>query len=62
MKGSVPLEQPMSIRACVFCLAAVTSLAARSAQPVSVKDIFEKHNLIGVFAADCTKEASKQNY
>jgi hypothetical protein len=41
--------------------AVVAILAASSAQAASVKEIFEKHNLLGVFAWDCTKPASGDN-
>ena len=47
------------------CLAAAVLLAAASsaasAQDGSVKAIFEKYNMLGVFAADCSKPASRDN-
>jgi hypothetical protein len=52
----------MSIQARVVALAAVTILAASSAQAASVKEIFEKYNLIGTYAADCSKPVSTQNH
>lgn len=52
----------MSIRARAVCLAALTTLVACSAQAASVKDIFEKHATIGIFAADCSREASRENH
>src|SRR5262245_4637727 len=33
-----------------------------AAQTASVKTVFEKHNLLGTFAWDCSKPASKANY
>src|ERR1700693_3232513 len=38
--------------------AAVLILAVSSAQAASIKEIFEKHNLFGTYAWDCTKPAS----
>ena len=38
--------------------AAVSILAVSSAQAASIKEIFEKHNLFGTYAWDCTKPAS----
>jgi hypothetical protein len=39
--------------------ATVTVLAVSPAPAASVKEIFEKHNLLGTFAWDCSKPASK---
>src|SRR5580704_4242745 len=38
-----------------------TILAASSAHAASVKEIFEKYNLLGTFAWDCTKPPSADN-
>jgi hypothetical protein len=39
-----------------------TSLAPVVPPQESVKAVFEKHNLLGIFAPDCSKPASAQNY
>jgi hypothetical protein len=39
----------------LLALIAMASLAVSSAQAATVKEIFEKHDLIGVMAADCGK-------
>jgi hypothetical protein len=41
--------------------AAVALLAASSTQAASVKEIFEKYNLVGIFAWDCTRPPTKDN-
>jgi hypothetical protein len=41
--------------------AAVTALAVSAAQAASVKEVFEKHKLIGTFAIDCSQPASGRN-
>jgi hypothetical protein len=41
--------------------AAAIILAVSSAQAASIKEIFEKHNLLGTFAWDCTKSPSADN-
>jgi hypothetical protein len=48
------------IAATITALAA-TVLTATSAQAASVKEIFEKHNLLGSFAWDCAKPPSADN-
>lgn len=40
---------------------AAISLTASAAQAATVKEVFEKYNLVGTFARDCTKPASKDN-
>jgi hypothetical protein len=40
---------------------ALAFLTAASTQAATVKEIFEKHNLIGTFAWDCTKPVSGDN-
>jgi hypothetical protein len=42
-------------------LVAMASLAASSAGAASVKEIFEKYDLIGIFAPDCSKPLSGSN-
>src|SRR5580704_3179778 len=44
-----------------IAVAAATSLAASAAQAASIKEIFEKYNLIGTFSYDCNKPADKTN-
>ena len=44
-----------------IAVAAATSLAASTAQAASIKEIFEKYNLIGTFSYDCNKPADKTN-
>jgi hypothetical protein len=41
--------------------AAVALLAASSTQAASVKEIFEKYNLVGIFAWNCTRPPTKDN-
>jgi heat shock protein HslJ len=41
-------------------LALLLCLTASSAQAASVKEIFEKYNLVGIFAQDCTKPPTVQ--
>ena len=41
-------------------VAVLTILAAVRAQAASVKEIFEKYNLVGIFAQDCTKPPTVQ--
>jgi hypothetical protein len=50
-------------RSISLAIAAVsaTILAASSAHAASVKEIFEKYNLLGTFAWDCTKPPSADN-
>lgn len=43
-----------------FAVAAAT-LSASGAQAASVLEIFQKHNLIGTYAFDCSKPASEGN-
>lgn len=40
----------------------VVTSACAPAHAASVKEVFEKHNLIGTFAWDCSKPASKNNW
>src|SRR5262245_33717678 len=42
-------------------LSAVSAVPA-TAQTASVKTVFEKNNLLGTFAVDCSKPASKTNF
>jgi hypothetical protein len=51
----------MCIQNRVAGLALATAIAASSAQAASVKEVFEKHNLIGTFAWDCSKPPSREN-
>ena len=49
-------------RSIMFAMAAaVALLAASSTQAASVKEIFEKYNLVGIFAWDCTRPPTKDN-
>jgi hypothetical protein len=50
---------PRTIRL-LGALAAIASTAS-SAQAASVKEIFEKHDLLGTFAWDCSKPPSAEN-
>ena len=43
-------------------IAEITALVAAQGQAASVKDLFEKYNLVGTFAMDCSKLASASNY
>jgi hypothetical protein len=45
-----------------FLFGLTTALAVGAAQAASVRDIFEKHRLLGTFAVDCHKPSSRQNY
>ena len=49
------------IGASLFYVAAL-AFAASAAQAATVKEIFEKHDLLGTFALDCTKPVSRGNY
>jgi len=51
----------LAIVAPVSTAAGMAAGGAASAQGMSVKDVFEKFNLIGIFSADCSKAASKDN-
>jgi polyhydroxybutyrate depolymerase len=44
------------------CFIGMIVLGASATQAASVKEVFEKHDLIGTFAWDCTKPASKSNW
>src|ERR1700688_1260023 len=54
-------QRDMKSAAMSITAAAVTILATSSVQAASVKEIFEKYNLLGTFAWDCTQPASKDN-
>ena len=45
----------------IVCLLALAASVA-GAQAASVKETFESYNLLGTFAWDCGKPASKQNH
>ena len=45
-----------------FLLGLTAALAMGAAQAASVKEVFEKHGLIGTLAWDCSKPASRSNY
>jgi hypothetical protein len=51
----------MSTRSRLLGLAAAAVLVAPAAQAASVKEIFEKYNLLGTFAWDCSKPAVPNN-
>ena len=40
----------------------VFPISSAQAQTSSIKAVFEKHNLLGTFAWDCSQPANKQNY
>jgi hypothetical protein len=52
------LTKPMALAATALVAAIVAGSPARAA---SIKDIFEKHGLLGTFAWDCSKPASGDN-
>ena len=45
-----------------FLFGLTAALAAGAAQAASVKEVFEKHGLLGTWAWDCSKPASRSNY
>ena len=51
-------------RAFVASASLIAGIAASGAQAqgVPVKDVFEKYNLLGTFAIDCSKPASAENF
>jgi hypothetical protein len=51
----------MTTRSHLLGLTAAAILVAPAAQGVSVKEIFEKYNLLGYWAVDCSKPASNSN-
>jgi hypothetical protein len=51
----------MTTRSHLLGLTAAAILVAPAAQAASVKEIFEKYNLLGYWAVDCSKPASNSN-
>jgi tetratricopeptide (TPR) repeat protein len=65
--GSIPAPTPEPASTSAVAPLPVQKLQPALLAPVvlpqeSVKTVFEKHNLLGIFAADCSKPASTQNY
>src|SRR5262245_341716 len=50
----------MRMRAYLLGLSAALVFVAQTAQAASVKEVFEKYNLLGQWAQDCTKPADAQ--
>lgn len=51
----------MSIMMRTICFAALTIAAASAAQAATVKEVFEKYNLLGTFAWTCSQPANDDN-
>ncbi len=51
----------LSLNTCIVFAAGAWRIPVAQAQSVSVTTIFEKYNLLGIFATDCSKPASKSN-
>jgi hypothetical protein len=52
----------LNLFGCVFFTAVALHIPAAQAQSGSVKAIFEKHNLLGIWAWDCSRPASRNNW
>src|ERR1043166_7437887 len=56
------MAMPVAILPLLLVVLSALLAVPSAAQTASVKTVFEKYNLLGTFAWDCSKPASRTNY